>query len=94
MSDTPKFGIPGTANEWLAPDDEQKTLERLQSIRNEQERSGFTSIEDTAWLTHLAGKLLEARMSTRMSVQQMAQTIRDYEQGQGILGETLHATTP
>ncbi len=93
------FGIPGTANEWLAPEDEHATLVRLDAIQAEQERSGFTSVEDTAWLTLTTRKLLEARIATRAAVTAMAQTIRDYEQGQGILGatprrETLHTTTP
>jgi hypothetical protein len=87
MSDTAPFGVPGTEMEWLRPEDEQKTLRRLDSIREEQERSGFTSIEDTAWLTLTARKLLEARIATRAAVIANAQRVRDLEQGQGILGD-------
>jgi hypothetical protein len=79
------IGIPGTDTEWLSPDDEQKTLARIDAIREEQERSGFTSIEDTAWLTLTARKLLDARIATRAAVIANAQRVRDLEQGQQLL---------
>lgn len=94
MSETAPFGVPGTETEWLSPEDEQHTLQRLDAIREEQERSGFTSIEDTAWLTLTARKLLAARIATRAAVIANAQRVRDLEQGQAVMNPILHTTTP
>jgi hypothetical protein len=83
------FGVPGTLNEWLSPDGEVETMERIDGIAEDIDRAGFPdSHEDGLWLAQTCRKLLEARIATRNAVVKMAADLANYEQGQGILGAT------
>ncbi len=94
MSEPATFGIPGAQDEWLSPEEEARAFTRIDEIQAEQQRSGFTSIEDTAWLTALARKLIVARINTRTAVIANAARVRELEDGQIVMKNLLHQTTP
>lgn len=71
--------------DYLLPDNEDHLLARLDRLERDQEIGMPATGVDAAWLLHICGKLLAARIAARREVADLRLRLAELEQGQTVM---------